>query len=79
MIIRVWDENNRLRCKLRLAPRDIEEAIGRCGWTSLNDAEEVSEEDKAEIARVERQGYAAITTQGTRAALKWWNERKIGV
>jgi len=77
MIIKVWDENCQLRCKLELAPQDIEEAIGRCGWTCLNDAEGVSAEDKAEITRIERQGYAAMTTQSSQNALKWWNERKV--
>jgi len=79
MVIKVWDENNQLRCKLRLAPQDIEEAIGRCGWTCLNDAEDVTEEDKAEIARIEKQGYAAMKTQSGQAALAWWKERKIDV
>lgn len=77
MVIKVWDENNQLRCKLRLVPQDIEEAIGRCGWTCLNDAEEVTTEDKAEIARIEKQRYVAMTTQNSQTALKWWNERKV--
>ena len=79
MIIKVWNENCELKCKLRLAPADIEEAIGRCGWTCLNDAEEVNKEDKAEIARIEKQGYASITTESARDALKWWNARKIEI
>jgi hypothetical protein len=64
---------------LKLATKDIEEAIGRCGWTCLNDAEKVSEEDRTEIKRIEDQGYAAMTTQRSQAALAWWNERKIHV
>uniref|UniRef100_A0A6H1Z9P0 Uncharacterized protein n=1 Tax=viral metagenome TaxID=1070528 RepID=A0A6H1Z9P0_9ZZZZ len=77
MIIKVWDENCQLKCKLRLAPQDIEEAIGRCGWMCLNDAEEVTPEDGLEIKRIEAQGYAGMVTQNSQDALKWWKERKV--
>ena len=63
--------------RLRLAPGDIEEAIARCGWTCLNDAEDISAEDRIEIDRVEAQGHAAMTTEGQADALKWWKARLI--
>ncbi len=77
MVIKTYDENCQYRCTLKLAPGDIEQAIARCGWTCLNDATEISVEDKAEIARIEKQGFAGMTTQNSVDALKWWNERKI--
>ncbi len=77
MVIKVWDENCRYRCSLRLATADIEEAICRCGWTVLNDAREVSPADRAEIDRLEKQDYISMTTQSGEEALKWWNDKKI--
>jgi hypothetical protein len=77
MIISVYDENCQFKCLLNLKPKDIEEAIGRCGWTCLDGAEDVSVEDKAEIDRLHKQGFATMTTQTGEEALKWWNDRKI--
>lgn len=77
MTVSTYDENCRLRARLKLAPADIEEAVARCGWTVLNDAEDVTDEDRAEVDRLERQGYAQMTTGTGAEALAWWNARKI--
>lgn len=71
-----YDDNGKVR-RLRLAPADIEEAVARCGWTCLNDAEDISGEDRAEIARIEAQGHAAMTTTEGMESLKWWKDRLI--
>lgn len=70
-----YGDNGKVR-RLRLAPADIEEAVARCGWICLNDAWAVSDADRAEIARIEAQGHAAMTETGTES-LKWWNDRLI--
>jgi len=77
MKIKVWDENCHLLCILKIEPEDIEEAIARCGWTCLNDATEISADDRAEIDRIDKQGFAAMITQNSIDSLKWWNERKV--
>ena len=76
MIVKVWDENRQLRCKLALDPADVEEALARCGFMILNDAENVTPEHRAEIVRCERFG-ASMTTGSQEAALAWWNARKV--
>jgi len=66
------------RVSLRLAPGDIEEALARCGFMVLNDAEEVSDADRAELARIEAQGYAeSVAHYEPGAALAWWKARVI--
>lgn len=77
MIITTSDANTWKPLHLRLAPGDIEEAFARCGWTILNTAEEVSEEDTAEVARIEAQGFAGMTPRNSIDALAWWNARII--
>ena len=71
-----YGDNGKVR-RLRLAPADIEEAVARCGWTCLNDAWAVSDADRAEIARIEAQGHAAMTEETVTESSKWWNDRLI--
>ena len=62
---------------LRLDVADIEHAICRCGWMILNDAEDITEADRAEIARIEAQGYAESETLPAAEALAWWRARLV--
>ena len=71
-----YDDKWKIR-RLRLAPEDIEEAVARCGWTCLNDAEDISDEDKVELRRLRLQGHAAMTTTEGAESLKWWKDRLI--
>jgi hypothetical protein len=77
MRLKTYDENCQYRCTLKLATNDIEEIIARCGWTCVEDMSELTPEDKEEISRIEKQGFASMTTQTSADALKWWNERKL--
>ena len=71
-----FDDNWKVR-RLRLAPADIEEAVACCGWTCLNDAEDISDADRTELRRLRLQGHAAMTTKNGAESLKWWNDRLV--
>jgi len=77
MIINAGPDDNGKARRLRLAPQDIEEAVARCGWTCLNDAKEISDEDRTELRRIRLQGFCAMTTEGPTEALAWWKVRLI--
>lgn len=70
MIFRYVDSNWRT-LEFNVSGADIEEAIGRCGWMILNDAT-LTAEDRAEVDRLERQGFASIETQPSDKAIAWW-------
>ncbi len=71
-----YDDSGKVR-RLRLAPEDIEEAVARCGWTCLNDAEDISKADQVALRCLRLQGHAAMTTKNGVESLKWWNDRLI--
>ena len=78
MTISVYLDDIRGRQRLRLAPADIEEALCRCGWTMLNDAEDLTDADRAELARIRARGYAeSPCRENPMDSLAWWKARVI--
>jgi hypothetical protein len=75
MIVNVY-HNGKHSC-LEITTADIEEIIARCGWTVLNDAEDVTDEERTEIARLEALPYTSCADRTTQDALAWWNARLI--
>jgi hypothetical protein len=71
-----YGDDGKIR-RLRLAPEDIEEAVARCGWTCLNNAEDINDADRVALRRLRLQGHATMTTESGADALKWWNDRLI--
>jgi hypothetical protein len=53
-------------------PADIEEAIMRCGWTILNDAESVTAEDRAIITDLESRPYIESRYPNGQGR-EWWD------
>ena len=76
MIIKVYDENGQRTAVLSLRPEDVEEALLRCGWTVLNDAEGITQTHRVEIDRCDKNG-AEMTIRKPDEAVKWWNARKL--
>lgn len=78
MIAKIYDENNRLKCHLCIASSDIEELVARCGWTVLDDTEQVTPEDQSVIDALNAKGFAESLNQPTLEAWRWWSSRLLG-
>jgi hypothetical protein len=61
------------RVTLEFGASAIEEVIARCGWTIVNGFTEMTDANRAELARIEEQGYAEIVTLPAFQAKAWWD------
>lgn len=77
MVAKIYDENNRLKARLRVSVSDLESLIGRCGWTVVDSIDGLTSEARNEIVRLESLPYIELPNMTTLEAIAWWNSRKI--
>ena len=71
MKTRTWIDGS--QAGLVLTGPDIERGIALCGWMILNDAEDMTDDDRQEVRRIEAQGYAETDTLPAMESETWWN------
>lgn len=59
--------------RLRVSAADLEELIMRCGWTVVDGLEQVGEEERQELKRLDSIG----SVQSNGSGLNWWQERLL--
>lgn len=65
------------RVTLEFEAADMEQIICRRGWTIVDTFHDMTDVDRAELARLQAKGTVEMEIVPTEAAREWWRQRVI--